>query len=222
MKINQNKSGFVEVAILALVVAVMAGGGVTAVASDSARPGDKLYGVDRAVEQVRLAISRSDEGDASLKADMALERLEELQSLADSDAPTERLDDARETYEQQFEDALATAEQARDNGRDVTAVMKRLTENSLRQTAVLEEVATKVPVEAQDGISQAQEATRRGFERASGQISDDEIINIRDQLRVREPKLKIDVPPPRYTDGDSQQTTDTDQSSSDFPSGTDQ
>ncbi len=64
--------------IIALVVVL--GGGATIAASDNARPGDALYGVDLAVEKLELNLARSEEKKAELMAKFNMEREDELKS----------------------------------------------------------------------------------------------------------------------------------------------
>ncbi len=70
-----------SVASVIAVVVVLLGVGGTATASESARPGDLLFPIDQAIEDVRLALARSDENEARLKIAFAEERLAELRSL---------------------------------------------------------------------------------------------------------------------------------------------
>ncbi|HEX9890283.1 MAG TPA: DUF5667 domain-containing protein [Nitriliruptorales bacterium] len=76
------------------------GGGAVAVAQEAV-PGDVLYGMKRASEQVRLVIERDPAGDAELHLGFAEERLTELQSAPGA---------ADELLENAF-DHLARAEQ---------------------------------------------------------------------------------------------------------------
>lgn len=69
---------------LVILVAVLLAGGGTVAASDAARPGDLLFGVDRAVEDVRLSLSNADTK-ADLKAKFASERLREFESIVDEE-----------------------------------------------------------------------------------------------------------------------------------------
>ncbi len=61
------------------VVLLVVGGGTTALA-DSARPGDVLFGVKRATETVRLALTPEPKKDA-VRVAIAQERVEEIESL---------------------------------------------------------------------------------------------------------------------------------------------
>ncbi len=90
--------------IIAAIV-LMLGVGGTAVASESARPGDLLFPIDQAIEDVRLALATSDEAEARLKITFAEERLAELRSLLEEDNSSNSSDDynANEVIITQFE-----------------------------------------------------------------------------------------------------------------------
>ena len=68
-------------------LAVLLGVGGTVVASDSARPGDLLFPIDRAVEEVRATFA-SAEGKAELKVKFAEERLDEIDSILEDEPAT--------------------------------------------------------------------------------------------------------------------------------------
>lgn len=68
--------------IIALVVALGAGGAVAV--SDNAVPGDALFVVDRAVENVRLAFSSS-EGKVKIKKKIAEERIGEVEQILEKE-----------------------------------------------------------------------------------------------------------------------------------------
>lgn len=70
-----------------IALAVLLGAGGTVVASDAARPGDLLFPVDRAVEEVRATFA-SAEGKVELKVKFAEERLDEMDSILDEENAT--------------------------------------------------------------------------------------------------------------------------------------
>lgn len=76
------------------IVAVffLLGAGGTAAAAESARPGDILFPIDQALEDVRLALANNDDAKARLKIAFAEERLAELKSLIDEDNQQDVLD----------------------------------------------------------------------------------------------------------------------------------
>src|SRR3989338_7817647 len=75
---------------LALIIAFGVGG--TVVVSDSARPGDLLFPVDRAVEDIRFSFT-AQEDKAELKIKFANERLDEVESLVSDELADEEDDD---------------------------------------------------------------------------------------------------------------------------------
>ena len=73
---------------VAIVLAVVAGAGGVVHAADGAAPGDVLYGIDRAVESVRLDLTSDPETATGLLLEFAQERLleaEELSELGDEE-----------------------------------------------------------------------------------------------------------------------------------------
>lgn len=90
--------------ILIAVVIIFAGTG-TVIASDAAKPGDALYGVDRAIESVRLNFTLSDTAKANFEVARAQEREEERLLVGDDDS-----DDAEEHVNRALEQAENTLE----------------------------------------------------------------------------------------------------------------
>src|SRR3989344_9598601 len=86
---------------IALMIALGVGG--TASVADNARPGDVLFGVDRAVENVRLSLA-GEEKKNELRIKFAEERVSEIEDLAkedddDNSAEGEAADSAEEKAE---------------------------------------------------------------------------------------------------------------------------
>lgn len=80
---------------LALIIAVLLSAGGTVAAADAARPGDLLFPVDRAVEDLRLRLSSEGDKD-DLRIKFANERLDEFSSIV-SDEFGDDLPDAELT-----------------------------------------------------------------------------------------------------------------------------
>lgn len=80
-----NKTMLKPILSVLVILGVVFGGGIwTVQASDQARPGDILYPVDRAVENIRLAFTSS-ANKAELKVQFAEERASEVRSLVNQD-----------------------------------------------------------------------------------------------------------------------------------------
>lgn len=106
---SYSQSGIATVAVVLIVAlgVLVAGGGVVA-ASDSAKPGDVLYPIDTAVENVRLGLTNNPIKEAGLRTDLATERvLEASQVLAETGAVTPELEIALANLMEQRQ-AIAT------------------------------------------------------------------------------------------------------------------
>jgi hypothetical protein len=66
---------------LVIAVIIVLGIGGTVAASDSARPGDLLFPVDRFAEDAHLALTADADAKAALRAQIAEERADEIESL---------------------------------------------------------------------------------------------------------------------------------------------
>lgn len=64
-----------------LILGLFASGFVTVYASDAAVPGDILYPVDRAVEELRLAAAPTEEQKERIRVEQAYERLKEVETI---------------------------------------------------------------------------------------------------------------------------------------------
>lgn len=96
--------------ILAIVLAAGAG---TAVAADNAKPGERLFGVDRAMEQVRLTLALSAESKAQVAADIAEEREEERAELEVEQKVAVVVEEAEEHVDRALEQAQETVARVR-------------------------------------------------------------------------------------------------------------
>lgn len=70
---------------LAIALIVLLGAGGTVAASDSARPGDFLFPLDRGIEEVRLALAPNEDKD-TLRIRFAEERIKEFDAIVDTEA----------------------------------------------------------------------------------------------------------------------------------------
>ncbi len=70
----------------ALVVALVLGGGGTALASNAARPGDLLFPIDRVIENTHLSLLRDENSRNILRAQLSEERIIELREILDEES----------------------------------------------------------------------------------------------------------------------------------------
>lgn len=81
--------GFAPAILLLILAAVGITGAGTVTASNNSNPGDVLFGLDKTVEEVRVTFTPGDEAKAKIRLEIAGERLDELQTLANTNNPVD-------------------------------------------------------------------------------------------------------------------------------------
>jgi uncharacterized membrane protein YgcG len=148
-----------------LIVAILAGvTGAAAYASDGAVPGDTLYTIDVAVEQIELTFTMSADKALTLQLQIATERLSEAERLLDS-GDTAHAVEALDAYNVTVAKIGISSEQIASQNRASTsgAIEDTLSQHQVRLQALLSEV----PEQAVPGIQRAIEASKQGQEQAS-------------------------------------------------------
>lgn len=82
-----NQRGFAPAVVLLILAAVGISGVGTVAASNASNPGDVLFGLDKAVEELQVTFTPSDEEKAKIRLEIAEERLGELQTLENTNQP---------------------------------------------------------------------------------------------------------------------------------------
>lgn len=154
-------------ALLGLVLAfsLLATSVGVASASSHALPGDALYGVKLGLEEMRLAISLSAEGDATLIGTFASERLREAERLVDQGRASQ-VAIALAGYEALLDQLLELAAQVADQ--EGAGVLQGITRSLQAQEQDLEKVRAKAPPAAQPALERALEHSHNGKEMVEG------------------------------------------------------
>ncbi len=126
--------------------------GSVAYASDAAAPGDMLYGLDRAIERVRLNMAANGEDVIALRLAFAEERLKEVEDrVAAGD-----LDNTQAALEYYDAEISALAELvAGQDGFDEQAHIELVNAALSQHNEVLQRVLEKVPEQAKEAIQNA-------------------------------------------------------------------
>ncbi len=175
---------------LLIVLALALGTGGVAVVSDNARPGDALFGVDRAVENVRISFA-GEERKNELRVRFAEERVAEVKELEAEgevvNGPTEEL-----TAEQEAEVALGI-ETALD-------LLTELNENSEVSDARLEALAAELStyldeLPANARVQVSDDRLRIKFDQGPEKIEIKEQGENKTKIEVRteESRLRVEV-----------------------------
>ncbi|MBC7252225.1 MAG: hypothetical protein H5T62_18350 [Anaerolineae bacterium] len=152
-------------AVLVLLIALLVSGLLVSPVAAASLPGDVFYPVKRAAERVQLGLTFSELGRVRLHIQFAERRLEEVLTLLEQRGQLDEATLAEVGTETDV--ALTLAEQLGDERDQVLTTLAALTE---RQQAVLAEVKSKAPPQAQAGLSRAMERSRRGHERAQAAL----------------------------------------------------
>ena len=145
-----------------VIAAMLFGSGIgLRQASASALPGDSLYPVKRAGEEIQLAFSFSTGGDMALLYDFAESRLEEAQTLSEEG----RYDDLGIALDG-FEDAMGMLEEIAQEGEigNGNIDLAKIQAKHEKHIQVLERVREQVPEHARAAIDHAIERSGRSQE----------------------------------------------------------
>ena len=141
----------VRPALAAMAVLVLVLAGATSAAASSL-PGDALYGVKRATEDVRLAFTFDAEARTHLLAELTDERLEELAEIA------KRRPSYAPTATQEYADAVEAFADALDDLKNAVSEEKRVAAQALAEAArakhkaVLDAVKDRLSEEDQSDV----------------------------------------------------------------------
>lgn len=142
---------------LLLVFALTFGAFGVSGAAAASLPGDLWYPVKRGLEQAKLAVSFSEEGDARLLAAFAEERVDEIESLTSS-GRYQDVDQAVEGY-------LSATDELSELAENSATAAEQLNQVLSHNVEVLERVHEQVPPQAQAAIERAIERARTRQER---------------------------------------------------------
>jgi uncharacterized membrane protein YgcG len=161
--------------LLAAVVGLTALGGGAIWAADGSLPGDWLYPVKLATEDIRLALIPAPGGQVDLALELVGERAEEMQALvvAGQQVP----DEAVTRMERHIEHALARTAWASDE--EMADLLTRIAERTRAQAQILERVRATAPQQAQAGLERAVAVCRRGAEAAESGLIDQGVFRWR-------------------------------------------
>lgn len=84
-----NQKGFAPAILLVILTAIGITGVGTVAASNNSIPGDPLFGLDKAIEEVQVSLATNDEAKAKIKLEIVKERLNELEALSNTGRPVD-------------------------------------------------------------------------------------------------------------------------------------
>nr|MCK4929905.1 DUF4382 domain-containing protein [Nanoarchaeota archaeon] len=124
-------------------------------------PGNLFYGLDKAIEKIRLAFTFGNVKKAKLHMRFAEERLAELKVMVGKGKP-EYIDDLVQEHDEELQEAQEEIDKAAAKGKSVEEVATHVAEMTYKHILVLERVLGKVPEQAKEHIQHAINASIRG------------------------------------------------------------
>jgi hypothetical protein len=121
-------------------------------------PDSVLYGLDKAIERIELALARGHANKAEVRLNHAQERLAEVKALVEENKIKD-VEDTLDDYQEEMEEASNEVKEAQGIGQNVSALVKEINESIDKHVAILQLVFDKVP-------EQAKEAIQRNIDRA--------------------------------------------------------
>jgi uncharacterized membrane protein YgcG len=188
--------------LLAAVMGLAALGGGAIWAADDSLPGDSLYPVKLATEDIRLALIPAPRGQVDLTLELVGKRTEEIQALAATGQHVP--DETIARMERHIEYALTRTAWASDE--EMTDLLTQITERIRAQVQMLEQVQATAPQQAQAGLERAVAVCQRGAEAAEDGLTDPGVFRWRYRHRqgtpgpTREPEQVTTTP-----EGDQEQ-----------------
>lgn len=158
--------------VMAIVLALSAAAGGTAYVSQGSLPGDTLYSVKLATEQVGMALPGDDLSKAERALNLAERRAQEMEALADS-ARAQHLGLVSDKYDDAMCAALAMMRRAGVKGLVATDVAVRIAEATARHLSALDGVYDIVPDGAKPDIERARNVSQAGHFRALQVLADE-------------------------------------------------
>ena len=147
-------------------------------------PDNPIYGLDRALERIQLAITFGEVEKAKLKFKFAEERLAEAEAMAD-EGEEELAEEMMEDYEVELNETNEDIETAIARGEDVTDLIEHVSTRTAKHLEVLQRVHDKVPEQARAAIEHAMEVSVRKQVGVLAHIEDGEELKERVKSEVR-------------------------------------
>ncbi|MFH1309167.1 MAG: DUF5667 domain-containing protein [Candidatus Omnitrophota bacterium] len=156
-------------------------------------PDNPLFILKDWSEKIGTFFTFDDEKKAERFLKLSERRLAEADAMREKGKP-EIAERHMVKYQEQLEHALAKAEKAKENGKNMDAVLTRLSEATLRHEEHMAEVYERAPEKAQKGLERAMEMSARGHVRAMQAIRKENQEQVKERFmekrRIVEQKFK--------------------------------
>lgn len=192
----RNQQGFIPLIILTVLTIAGVGGTGTIVASQVAVPGDRLYPVKTLTENIRLATSFGEDGQARTQLAIAEEKIREIEKLRESGDDGQRATEAAQRYSEMISSAAQNVASTIQSGQKFDPALAELvTKATSIHLTVLEEAYEKAPDQAKPSIEKAIQEGSKGQEEALKGVSPQRRQEVEQEVgqKKQEVQKKLDI-----------------------------
>lgn len=125
---NMGKQAKLALSVLASMILLIGGSFATATAANASVPGDLLYGIDRAYEDIQRALKTSPESKAEFEIYLLEERAQELSALEENDSEPDLIEEAVDNITEQEENVQTRLRDSEDNENSDSGELERIRE----------------------------------------------------------------------------------------------
>lgn len=154
----KNQLGIIPLVVV-VAVGVVGASGVTVAASQSSIPGDVLYPVKQATENVRLASAFSKKDKAKVHVAIAEEKVREIEKLEEK-GETDKIAETAQRLEDSQDEALELTQIIKSEGENTDELEELLEVQSGRQQVVITRISPKISVQAGESLRKSLEQFR--------------------------------------------------------------
>lgn len=161
-KVLLNQQGVIPLVVI-VAAGIIGSSGVTVAASQKAIPGDALYPVKKATENVRVATAFSKKDKAKVHLAIAEEKVKEIEKLEEK-GETDKIVEAAQNLEDSQDQALELTETIQSEGENVDELVERLEVQSKLQQTVFTRISPKIPIQIGESLRKSLEQFREEVE----------------------------------------------------------
>ncbi|MBN1177773.1 MAG: hypothetical protein JXD18_01065 [Anaerolineae bacterium] len=183
--------------MLAVLLGLTTVGGGVALAANDSLPGEALYPVKTAIEDLRIGLTSNPEARVALALQLVDERIAEIEALTQSDTPVPASVVAR--MDQHIQWAMGQAAQSSDDA--LPTLLDDIVQHTRIHIRDLDRIRASAPDQDQLRLESAQQLCVQAYGDAQAGLEDPLTFRLHHQGRVNMPE---DVTPPEPQDGHGQ------------------
>lgn len=211
-RVLSSQQGIIPLVVM-VAVGLVSASGVTVAASQKSIPGDALYGVKQATENVRVAVAISKQDKAKVHLDIAEEKVKEIEKLEEK-GKTEKIVEAAQNLEESQDQALELTETIQSEGENVDELVELLEVQSNKQQVVITRVSPKLSVQVSESLLKSLEQFREQL-KVTIEVESDEEEEQEEEDSGQQQTQQTPCPSPSPSEDETEEASDQEEESAD-------